>query len=202
MVAKTVSAGNGAGQIPPPDAPGDLDKYARFIVKDVVTATTGEAAVCTVGTPGKTSYFRAHPDASYYLHLHVLVYEGEGKRRTYLLDPALLGLPELEGLCKICRVVPYITHHGTIGIWLISIEYDDNPWIRSALNITEEAKARWVAAVAVTKQSQYRRQYPTREFDEPNWPELPVSGWLDLAFSADSWITERDHPVLKKIRGE
>ena len=130
-----------APPVPPPDAPGDLDKYARFIVKDVVTATTGEAAVCTVGTPGKTSYFRTHPDTSYYLHLHVLVYEGEGKRRTYLLDPALLGLPELEGLCKICRVVPYITHHGTIGIWLISIEYDDNPWIRSALNITEEAKA-------------------------------------------------------------
>ena len=67
------------------------------------------------------SFFRTHPDASYYLHLHVLVYDGEGKRRSYLLDPALLGLPELEGLCKICRVVPYITHHGAIGIWLISI---------------------------------------------------------------------------------
>jgi hypothetical protein len=199
---EAVAEPTGNGSIPPPDAPQDVGKYARFLVDDTVTATTGDVAVCTVGVPGKTSFFRAHPDPAFYPHLRCLVFEGEGRKHTYLVDPSLGDLPELEGLLKIQRACPYITHHGAIGIWMISIEYDDNPWIRSALNILEEAKTRWVGAVSVKKQAQYRKQYPTRDYGKPPWPTLGLEGWLDLAFTADDWITDRDHPILKKIRGE
>jgi hypothetical protein len=201
-------SGNGpiidSPDIPPPDAPSNLDKYARFIASDAVAATKGAIAVCSWGTPPKGSFIRTHPQADYYLHLHVLVYEGDGKRKTYLLDPRLLGLPEVEGYTKIVRTVPWITNHGNIGIWPISIEFDDNPWIKSALNVTSEAQTTWLSAIAAPKQGQYRVQYPSRELGDPDWSQTPqtISGWLDLAISDSAWITDRDHPVLKRIRGE
>jgi hypothetical protein len=137
--------------IPPPDEPNDLDKYARFIASDAVVATKGAVAVCSWGPPPKSSFIRTHPSPEFYVHLHVLVLESEGKRRTYLLDPRLLVLPELEGYPKIQRTTPWISEHGAIGIWPISVELDDNPWVRSALNVTSEAQTRWLAAIAVKK---------------------------------------------------
>jgi hypothetical protein len=77
---EAVAEPTGNGSIPPPDAPQDVGKYARFLVDDTVTATTGDVAVCTVGVPGKTSFFRAHPDPAFYPHLRCLVFEGEGRK--------------------------------------------------------------------------------------------------------------------------
>jgi hypothetical protein len=41
----------------------------------------------------------------------------------------------------------------------------------------------------------------TGELPEPQWPELPFSQILQIAFK-DKYIDSLDHPVLRKLRGE
>jgi hypothetical protein len=189
-------------ELPGPMADADLDEFERYAVADAGMVPPGEAATCGVGAPGKLNFFRCPADASFYRSYSFLVCESEGRKRTYLLSGNLLGLPELEGHVKIARTTPFITHHGALGLWLISIEHDDNPWVRSGLLIAERAKTQWVAAVPIKKQSQYRLQPAGRDYGEPAWPDLTLPGWLKLAFPPEYRADIRDHPIMKLIRGE
>jgi hypothetical protein len=157
-------------------ADAELDEFERYAVSDAAMVPAGEAATCAVGPPGKMAYFRCPTDPAFYRSYSFLVCESEGRKRTYLLAGALFELPELEGHIRVARTTPYVTHFGTLGLWLISIEHDDNPWVKSALWAAEQAKSRWLAAVPVKKQSQYRMQPAGRDFGEPTWPELALSG--------------------------
>ena len=52
------------------------------------------------------------------------------------------------------------------------------------------------------KQNQYRVQYAARDFGPPPWPPLDQDKILELAFPEEDWILSRDHPALKRLRGE
>jgi hypothetical protein len=120
-----------------------------------------------------------------------------------LIDPALSTLPEIEGMTKRVLFVPYYTQFGGIGIWPISIDYDELAWIKSALHICSEALDRWVSASSVKKQQQYRLQYATKDFGAPAWPEnLTQDHLLGLAFRETDMILDREHDALKAVRGE
>jgi len=202
MTAKMrANSGEPRVEIPPPDAGKDLDEFARYAVTDVITSRSGEAVTCIVGTPNKLHFFRCPTDPDLYRTFTFLVYEGEGKRRTYLLDNPLKGLPEFEGRTKTGRTTPYITHHGALGLWLLSIEHDDNPWVASGLRIAEVAKSQWVAALPVKAQSAYRMLPAEKDFGEPEWPILGIGGWLKLAFPEELRINSPDHSVAKALRG-
>ena len=118
--------------------------------------------------------------------MHILVHEVGSKKKTYLIDPGLQTDPDLEGLTKIVMVVPYVTHHkpAKLGLWLISIEHENNPWIQSALNIIEVIKQSWLKVIPVTARGEYITRPPSVPFGEPNWADTPreIDGWLDLAF--------------------
>jgi len=198
-------AGNGAAgepEIPSPDAGEELDEFARYAVQDVVTSQAGEAVTCSVGPPNKLHFFRTHRDPSLYRVLHFLVVETENKRRTYLVDGSLVGLPEFEGRTKVARTAPWINEFGGLGIWLPSIQHDENSWVRSALTLIEEAKTRWVAAIPVKKVGAYTLLPSKRDRGEPEWPHLTFAGWMNLAFPEDMRINTRDHSIAQMLRGE
>jgi hypothetical protein len=192
---------NGA-DIPPPDAAKSPSKFARFKVSETIIHSAGEAAVVEVRKPESGAFFRTHPDPEMYTPVWCFERKVGGKR-LYPIDPALRGLPEIEGMTKQVTFVPYITQFGGMGVWPIAIEYEELAWIKSALHICEEAKNRWVAAVSVKKQQAYRLQPATKDFGPPPWPpHLDQDKILELAFRPDEWITDRDHPALQQIRGE
>jgi hypothetical protein len=37
---------------------------------------------------------------------------------------------------------------------------------------------------------------------EPEWPLKALPEWLNLAFPAERQISDRDHPVVSKLRGD
>ena len=195
-------------QIPPQDAPSNLSKYARFVASEEIVATKqAKAHACMLGPPPKNSFVRAHPNKALRLNLHILVHEVGNKKKTYLIDPGLQTDPDLEGLTKIVMVVPYITHHkpAKLGLWLISIEHENNPWIQSALNIIEVIEHSWLKVIPVTARGEYITRPPSVPFGEPNWTDTPcdIDGWLDLAFQETDWLTPEnwmDHPVRKALR--
>jgi hypothetical protein len=190
-----------AADIPNPDAGDDLDEFERYAVSDVVTSRSGEAVTCIVGTPNKLHFFRCPADQGLYRAFSFLVFEDGGKKRTYLIDGRLKDLPEFEGRLKVGRTTPYITHHGSLGLWLLSIEHDDNPWVASGLRIAEAAKGQWVVALPVKAQSAYRMLPAERDFGEPDWPDLKLGGWMKLAFPDELRINSPDHPIAKVLRG-
>jgi hypothetical protein len=198
------SSGNGAdgAPIPPPDTAKAPSKFARFKVSEKIVAATGEAAVVDVKRPDNGVFFRTHPDRSLWEAVHCYERKAGGKR-LYLIDPDLRTLPEIEGLTKRVMFVPYCTQFGGLGLWAISIDYDDLAWIKSALHICSEALEHWVSASSVKKQQQYRIQYASRDFGPPAWPaDLTHDRLLNLAFHDSDMILDRDHDALRAARGE
>jgi hypothetical protein len=192
---------NGA-DIPSPDAAKEPSKFARFRVDDRVIHTIGEAASVEVKKPDNGVFFRTHPDLELYTPISCFERKAGGKK-LYLIDPALSDLPEIEGMTKRVVFAPYVTQFGGLGVWPISIDYADMAWIKSALYICDEAKARWVAAISVKRQQAYRLQPSANDFGPPPWPpNLTQDRVLELAFRQDEWILDRDHEALKQIRGE
>jgi hypothetical protein len=198
---------NGA-MIPPPDAPVVLSKYARFAATEATLASTRETThVCTWGTPPKNSFIRTHPNPAFRVNLHVLTHEVGNKKKAYLLDPILLSDPDLEGLTKIVQLVPFVTHHRPpkLGLWPIAIEHENNPWIKGALNISVQAKSRWLKVVPVTARGEYITREPPLTFHEPEWDRTPptIDGWIDLAVQETDWLTPEnweEHAIRKAIR--
>ena len=188
--------------IPPPDAAKKPSKFARFLVKSGVTMTAGEAASVDVHKPENGAYFRTHPDESMYEPVHCFEQKVGGKR-LYLIDPALIVLPEIEGMVKSVLLAPYVTQFGGLGVWPISIEHGEMGWIKSALHICELAKTQWVTAISVKKAQSYRWIVSATDFGEPPWPaNLDRDKLLELAFPESDWILDRDHDALKRVRGE
>jgi hypothetical protein len=120
---------NGAAEIiPPPHAGDDLNEFSRFVVSDAVVPQQGEIITCSVGPPNKLYFFRVHPDPKLQCTLHTLEIEVENRKRVYLVSGALVALPEFEGRTKAKLTVPWINHHGGLGVWLISAQHDQNSW--------------------------------------------------------------------------
>ena len=188
--------------IPEPDAVKKPSKFARFLVKSGVTMTAGEAASVDVRKPENGAYFRTHSDESMYEPVHCFEQKVGGKR-LYLIDPALIVLPEIEGMVKSVLLAPYVTQFGGLGVWPISIEHGELGWVKSALHICELAKTQWVTAISVKKAQSYRWIVSATDFGEPPWPaNLDRDKLLELAFPESDWILDRDHDALKRVRGE
>jgi hypothetical protein len=116
-----------AAEIPSPNAGDELDEFARFEVKDVNATATGEPLTCKVGPPNKMMFIRAPLDTSLYKTMTLFVHETGTKKQTYLIDPKLQDHEIFEGYTKTALLAPYITHHGALGIWPISVTHEDNP---------------------------------------------------------------------------
>ena len=39
------------------------------------------------------------------------------------------------------------------------------------------------------------------DWSEPEWPELPFAGILEIAFRDNRIIKSHDHPVIRRLRG-
>jgi hypothetical protein len=73
-------------------------------------------------------------------------------------------------------------------------------WHRSRREAAELAMTRWVRAKANMNLGAYEISVAESIMVEPQWPDLPFSEILRLAFR-DRLIDRLDHSVLKRLRG-
>ena len=105
-------------------------------------------------------------------------------------------------MIKQVMFVPYCTQFGGLGMWPISIDFDDNSWIKSALHICSEALI--VGSPPAASRSRGSTASNTRlrtSASHPGPPISPRSACSALAFRDNDMILDRDHEALCAARG-
>jgi hypothetical protein len=155
-----------------------------------------------VRKPSKEWFVRVHPDPAYRIETKVL--ELKEDRETYIVGPSLRPELESEPTVSSRLLIAAISRQGTLFVWPIRLPGPDgklDDWSRSALAAAEEARARWVRIAADMQLGAYDVTVATGRVVEPDWPDLTFQEIIKIAFR-DRVITDWDHPVLRRLRGE
>jgi len=74
-------------------------------------------------------------------------------------------------------------------------------WNASALQAAEMAQKGWMRVAANMSLGAYEVYQATGDIPSPDWPEMDFGEILKVAFKGH-YITEEDHPVIRRLRGE
>jgi hypothetical protein len=167
------------------------------------SATVGvkkRLTVIQVRKPGKQDFIRVNPDLDYCLQTALLEFKDDGE--VYLVDPALW--PDLPG--ELIPKVLYLTinRQGVIRLWPIRLPDEEDKlddWNQSALRAADIAKKAWVRVSSNRSAGMYETFEATGDLPEPEWPDLPFTEILEIAFRG-KYVQEWDHPALRRLRGE
>ncbi len=153
-----------------------------------------------VRRPGRQDFIQVHPSDDY--RLETAVIELKEERETYLVAPELW--PEVSGELVPKILHTYISRQGVLSLWPIRLPSEDgriDTWNASAMEAAELARARWIRIAAKMSLGAYEVFEATSSLPEPEWPELDLQAILGIAFR-DRYITNFDHPVLRRLRGD
>jgi hypothetical protein len=194
----------GAARDPLTEPPDPFNPAALRLPQNFVAATVVKKLLTTVPVrkPSKESFVRTHPSEDYRIHTAVL--ELKDDHEIYLVQPDLL--PQLAGESTVSPrlLVTTITRQGALFLWPLRLPGPDgrlDNWSRSALTAAEQARDRWVRLSANIAAGYHDVFVGSESLAPPEWPETTFHELLKLAFQ-DRLITDLDHPVLKKLRGE
>ena len=153
-----------------------------------------------VRKPGKQDFNRVHPGSDHYLQTALLVFREESE--FFLVDPALWE--NLSG--ELIPMVLYLTinRQGVIRLWPIRLPDENGKldnWNQSALEAAEIAKKAWVRVSSNRSAGMYETFVATGDLADPEWPDIPFSEILEIAFRG-KYIKDWNHPALRKLRGE
>jgi hypothetical protein len=200
--------GSERAQVPHPDGPEpeadpfDLDSLR--LSQDFASAVGVQRLVTTVPfrKPSREWFVRTHPEPAYRLQTAVL--ELKEDREVYLVAPALWASLASEPTFSPRLLVTAVNRQGVLFLWPIRLPGPDgrvDDWSRSALDAADEARRRWVRIVANMSLGAYDVAVATGQVAEPGWPSLPFQEIIRVAFR-DRMISDPDHPVLRRLRGE
>jgi hypothetical protein len=145
-------------------------------------------------------FLQVHPDPAY--RLETMVLELKEECEFYLVDRSLWA--ELPGELSPRLLVTAINRQGVVFIWPLRLPGADgrqDSWSRSALEAAQLAMHRWVKVVANMALGAYEVYAAEGNLPDPEWPALSFAELLKIAVK-DRLIRERDHPVMRKLRGE
>jgi hypothetical protein len=155
-----------------------------------------------VKKPSKEWFIRTHPKLDYRFPTAVL--ELKEDRETYLVSQDLWPLLADEKTFSPRELVTAITRQGNLFLWPIRLPGADgriDDWSRSALAAADEAKSQWVRITANMGLGAYDVAVASGSLAEPDWPDLKFNEIIKIAFR-DKMISEWNHPVLRRLRGE
>lgn len=153
-----------------------------------------------VRKPNKQEFVRVHPSDEY--HLETAVLELKEERETYLVAPELW--PELPSELTPKVLFTTMNRQKVLTLWPVRLPGDDgrlDDWNASALEAADMARERWVRVVANMSLGAYEVFEASGDLPDPGWPEMAFSEILKVAFKGH-YITEIDHPVIRRLRGE
>ena len=155
-----------------------------------------------VRKPGKHEFIRVHPGPGFRAPLAAIELKDED-RDFYIVTPNVAG-----AIDETIPVTAYtaITRSGAVFIWPCRMpgpDGRDSDWWRSAHTAATIAMSKWIRIKSNMSLGAYEVMEATAAaISEPQWPdEHDFQSLLRIAFR-DRLITDLDHPVLKRLRGE
>ena len=155
-----------------------------------------------VRKPAKEWWIQVHPDPAYRIQTAVL--ELKEDREVYLVDPSLWPELATESTFGPRALFTSITRQNVLFVWPIRLPGADGKidnWNRSALEAAALAAGKWLRVQANMHLGAYEVQEAIANIAPPQWPEATFADLLRVAFK-DRHITDLDHPVLRRLRGE
>jgi hypothetical protein len=157
-----------------------------------------------VRKPDKAWWVRVHPSEDYRLQTALVELKGDRSNESFLVAPALWPELATEATFRPKLLATAIDRQGTLFLWDVNLPRPDgraDEWSRTALEAVRLATAGWVRVTANLAAGCYDVFQATGQLTEPEWPDLPFREILRVAYK-DRYIGDRDHLVLRKLRGE
>ncbi|MGO9119711.1 MAG: hypothetical protein ACLQPD_19125 [Desulfomonilaceae bacterium] len=177
----------------------DLEAYR--MTQDYESLINVKRIITTVPVkkPERQWFVRVHPEWK----LETAVLEDKDDRTTYLIVPSLWADLDQEITRKV--LFPAITTHRVIFLWPIKLPGEDgraDHWNESSLEAAQLAKRNWIRVRANMQLGAYEVLTAGGTLPEPEWPQdTNFNELVKVAFKGRI-ITEWEHPVLKRLRGE
>jgi hypothetical protein len=181
----------------------DLEAFKVDMKEAGLEGAQEQLATISVRKPPAEDFVRVNSERE--MSLTVALHEN----RDNFTSEYYVVLPKMLGTMLDLRSVFYaqlyvtVTRSGLVMLWPVKLPTGGagNPWYDSALKGAELAKANWIRIFADPGQKQYRIMKALGDFDEPVFPDKPLSEILEIAFRGRV-IDSGDHPICRKLRGE
>jgi hypothetical protein len=169
-----------------------LNELEKVSVKPALTSVA-------VGRPSNDDFFRSNPSQDYRLVTGILSLS-KGTE-VYLLSPEVHSQFGEDPTVSVRELVTCITRDRAVTLWPIGIDNGlSNTWNSSAREVVLKAETSWVRVGSDRKRSSYRMDVAEKMQFEPEWPDIPFGGLLEIAFR-DMMIVSLDHPVIQRLKG-
>ncbi len=191
-------------EITPPAGPDPFDPESLRLSQSFSAVVGVKKAILSVPVrkPERSWFVRVHPDEKY--RLQTAVIELKEDRETYLVAPALWPELATEATFSPRALFTAANRQGVVFIWPVRLPGPDgriDEWSRTALEAAEMATTNWVRVSANMSLGAYEVFHATGQLSDPDWPSLSFQELLRIAFK-DRYISDLDHPVLRRLRGE
>jgi hypothetical protein len=192
---------NAPGAKPEAD-PYDLD--ALRLGQDFASLAGVRKLLTTVPVrkPSKEWFVRVHPEPDYRLSTAVL--ELREDREVYLVSQRLWAGLASEATFSPRLLVSAVNRQGVFFVWPIRLPGSDgkiDSWSQSASEAMNIAQGKWVRLSPNMGLGAYEISMAPELRADPVWPDLSFQEIIKIAFR-DRMISDWDHPVLKRLRGE
>lgn len=197
------SASSAFNSTPPGSAEPEWDLESVRLNQDFDAVVGAQPVIATVPIrpPHSQEWFRVHSAKEWQLQTAILQLKED--REYFLISPSL----HLQLWNEIKPVVLYtaISRQGDLFLWPIRLPRSDgksDKWMESDLAAAREAQQYWTRRYWVAESKSHKILKAINLTDAPNWPAEPdFAGLVKIAFK-DRYISQYDHPVLKRLRGE
>lgn len=166
-----------------------------------LAATTREQSSIPTDKPGPHDFFRVHTHNM----MDVSLLENKVDGLRYLVSPSVADMLD-SSLAKPKTLYLWMNRAGTFGLWPCGLQLDDGtdyPAWQSAHAVCQTAMERWLRIAWNKSANGYDMIFlsDSVRVPEPAWPTASFHDILGKAFKGRI-ITELDHPVLRRLRGE
>jgi hypothetical protein len=162
--------------------------------------TEGQVAV---RKPHRRKYFRVHPDLAFRETMAVIILKEE-MNETYLIEPRLA-----QGLVREITFVELLTCinvGGNVFLWPLPTPGNErrrNRWHTSAREAAKIALTKWVRIIPNMEAGCYDTYTGADDLAVVEYPKgKTFRDFLKLAFGDGGIIRDKDHPLLKRLRGQ
>ncbi len=153
-----------------------------------------------VRKPNRQEFFRVHSDPTYRMLAAVL--ELKEEQENYLLAQNVYEAMPGEWAPR--ELVTAVNRQGVVFIWQVPMPGQDgrtNSWHEAAREAAARAQNVWIRMAANMSLGAYEIYQAPDGLSEPVWPEEDFQTLLRVAYKG-KYITDTDHAVLRRLRGE
>jgi hypothetical protein len=150
--------------------------------------------------PSRQDWVRVHPSPDYRGNFCMI--ELKEDREEYLVGNREVGA-ELVGETATKTLYTACNRQGVTFLWPVRLpgpDGKDMEWHRSAREAAAEATTRWIRVAPNMSLGAYEILQAEGITAEPKWPEVSFQELIRICFR-DRLITDREHPVVKRLRG-